>query len=224
VTPALELATAFLFDERGRIVSTREPCAARGPQFIIIRSAAECAWAIRDDVPSEVAEKLAALAAGEPPSRDLRAAPVHAAAYLALSGGQPGFHGPAFQFPGTLPVTHGVVQIDDERCLQRHFRGWEPGEIAAGRAPVMGVMEGGDAVSICFCARRSEYAAAAGLETAEAFRGRGLGARVTAAWAAAIRATGRVPLYSAAWTNAPSLAVTRKLGLIAYASEWSVSE
>jgi len=53
----------------------------------------------------------------------------------------------------------------------------------------------------CFCARRSDAAAEAGLETAEAFRGRGFGPRVTAAWAWAIRATGRIPLYSTAWTN-----------------------
>lgn len=211
-------------------MSTREPQAAHGPLFTIVRSATQCAWAIRDDVPSEVAEKMAALAAEEPPIGDLRAAPVHADEYVALSGGQPGFNGPAFTFPDTftfpetVSATLGVVQVDDERYLQRNFRGWELGEIGAGRAPVMAVIQDGYPVSICFCARRSESAAAAGLETAEAFRGRGFGSRVTAAWAVALRATGRVPLYGAAWTNAPSLAVTRKLGLTPYASEWSVSE
>jgi hypothetical protein len=229
-TPAIELATGFILDERGRIVSTREPQATSGPLFIIVRSATQCAWAIRHDVPSDVAEKMAALAAEESPIHDLRAAPMHADEYVALSGGQLGFSGPAFTFPErsplpqTLSASVGVVQVDDERYLQRNFRGWELGEIGAGRAPVMAVIEDGYPVSICFCARRSESAAAAGLETAEAFRGRGFGSRVTAAWALAIRATGRVPLYSAAWTNAPSLAVARKLGLTPHASEWSVSE
>ena len=37
------------------------------------------------------------------------------------------------------------------------------------------MVEDGDAVSVCFCARRSSAAAEAGLETAAAFRGRGLG-------------------------------------------------
>ena len=64
----------------------------------------------------------------------------------------------------------------------------------------------------------------AGGETAEAFRSRGFGPRVTAAWALAIRATGRVPLYSTAWTNHASLSVARKLGLVAYASTWSLSD
>jgi hypothetical protein len=45
---------------------------------------------------------------------------------------------------------------------------------------------------------------------------------VTAAWAAAIRASGRIPLYSTSWSNTGSLAVARKLGLSVYASDWSV--
>jgi predicted GNAT family acetyltransferase len=93
------------------------------------------------------------------------------------------------------------------------------GEIEAGRSPVLAVVEAGHAVSVCFCARRSDVAAEAGLQTAEAFRGRGFGTRVTAAWALAIRASGRIPLYSTSWTNGASLAVARKLGLVAYASD-----
>src|SRR6185436_13781001 len=85
------------------------------------------------------------------------------------------------------------------------------------------VVEHGQAVSVCFCARRSDVAAEAGLETAAAFRGRGLAARVTAAWALAIRASGRLPIYSTSWSNHASLAVARKLGLAACASDWSLS-
>jgi hypothetical protein len=222
-TPQLELETGFILDEHGRIVSTREPHPTRGPLFTIVRSATQCAWAIRSDVPGDVAQEMDALAREESPTADLRAAPAHVERFVALTGGQLGFCGPAFRFPDALPVTRGVVRVEDERDLQRSFRGWELGEIAAGRGPVMAVIAQGYPVSVCFCARRSEAAAAAGLATAEAFRGRGFGPLVTAAWALETRATGRVPLYSAAWTNAPSLAVTRKLGLTPYASFWSVS-
>jgi hypothetical protein len=31
-----------------------------------------------------------------------------------------------------------------------------------------------------------------------------------------------MPLYSTSWANAPSLAVARKLGLRAYATNWSI--
>ena len=56
------------------------------------------------------------------------------------------------------------------------------------------------------------------------YRGRGYGPRVTVAWAEAIWASGRVPLYSTSWDNKASLAVARKLGLAAYASGWSLSD
>jgi hypothetical protein len=223
-TPEIELTTTFVLDEHRRIVSTREPGATHGPLFTLIRSASECAWAVRDDLPGEIAGAISTLARQEPPVRELQTAPVHADQYLALSGGKLGFCGPAFTFPPVLPATPGVVQVDAEGDLQRNFSDWNLGEIAAGRGPVLAVLEAGFPVSVCFCARRSEQAAAAGLETAPAFRGRGFGARVTAAWAKAIRASALVPLYSATWTNAASLAVARKLGLTAYATFWSISD
>jgi hypothetical protein len=224
VNPAVELTTTYVIDGRGRVSSTREPHASHGPLFTIIRSTTECAWAVRDDVPGDVAEEIAGLARGEPQIDDLQIAPLHAARYLSLTGGQPGFSGPAFIFPDALDTTSDVVAVHDERTLECNFRGWKVGEIAAGRAPVMAIAEDGYPVSICFCARRSDVAAAAGLETAASFRGRGLAPRVVAAWARAVRATGRAPLYSAAWTNLASLAVARKLGLVPYATFWSVSE
>jgi hypothetical protein len=93
-----------------------------------------------------------------------------------------------------------------------------------GRSPIVAVLEDGHAVSACFSARRSDVAAEAGLETAQAFRGRGLGPRVTSAWALAIRAAGLTPLYSTSWDNDASLAVARKLRLHAYASSWRIHD
>ena len=133
------------------------------------------------------------------------------------------YSGPAFTFPEVIARPHGMVLIDDLRPLEHHFTGWTAGEIP-GASPIVAVVEEGYAVSVCFCARRSDAAAEAGLETAEAFRGRGLGPRVTAAWALAIRDSGRVPLYSTSWSNEASLAVARKLGLTAYANTWSLSD
>jgi hypothetical protein len=219
----------------GRITSTREPGASPGPLFALVRSATGCAWAVRADVPKDVASELDGLAQEEPPVLDLRDAPLHADRYWSLLGGrirsgqQAGAEigqsaGPAFTFPDAVAQPAGVVVVEDERLLQHNFRGWVVGEIAAGRSPVMAVTRDGYPVSICFCARCSEVAAEAGLETAEAFRGRGLGPRVTAAWALKIRASGRIPLYSTSWTHHASLAVARKLGLIAYASDWSLSD
>ena len=129
--------------------------------------------------------------------------------------------GPAFTFPDELARPHGTVLIDDQEALGRHFPGWTASEVPY-RTPIVAVVEKGRAVSVCFSSRRSHVAAECGVETAAGYRGRGLATRVTAAWARAVRATGRVPLYSTSWSNAPSLAVARKLGLIPYAGRWSI--
>jgi hypothetical protein len=224
----------FVLNGKGRIASTREPGGSPGPLFFLVRSAIACAWAVRVDVPEDVATELDSLAGEEPPVLNFRDAPVHADRYLALLADriwsrQPAAKvrqsaGPAFAFPDAVREPGDAVIVEDERLLQHHFRGWIAGEIAAGRSPVMAVIREGYPVSICFCARCSDVAAEAGLETAEGFRGRGFGPRVTAAWALAIRASGRIPLYSTSWTNDAALAVARKLGLVAYASGWSLSD
>src|SRR5688572_11030948 len=74
-TPDLQLRTAFVLSAQGRIVSTREPGATRGPLFCIVRGARSCACAVRADVPEDIACELERLARDEPPSRDLRAPP-----------------------------------------------------------------------------------------------------------------------------------------------------
>ncbi len=221
ITPELHLETLFVLEAARRIISTREPHANRGPLFFLVKSAARCAWAVRNDIPAEVADELNNLARSEPPLANLQDTPVHADHYTSLLQGRVK-SGPAFIFPPTIAPPRDVVAVEDERLLGRHFQGWVVGEIAAGRAPVMAVVEDGYPVSVCFSARRSNIAAEGGVETAAEYRGRGLASRVTAAWALATRASGRIPLYSTDWSNEPSLAVARKLGLEPYAVDWSI--
>lgn len=231
----LHLRTCFVLNGEGRIVSTREPGASPGPFFTLVRSAAACAWAVRTDVGADLARELDQLARDEPATSDLRAAPVHTARYISLLATAIGAgdvlttktqqsDGPTFAFPRLPAFSDEMVMIEDERLLQHHFRGWIPGEIDAGRSPVLAIVEDGEPVSICFCARTSDDAAEAGVETAEGYRGRGYGPRVAAAWAQAIYTSGRTPLYSTGWTNYASLAVARKLRLVAYASSWDLSD
>jgi GNAT acetyltransferase-like protein len=210
-----------VLDPAGRIASTREPQANPGPVFFLVRSVARCAWAVRTDVAAEVADELNSLAREEPPLSDLQDAPVHADRYKSLIAGRVK-SGAAFTFPQAIDQPSDVVVVEDEQLLERHFQGWVVGEIGAGRAPVLALIENGYPVSVCFSARRSTIAAEAGVETAVGFRGRGLGPRVTAAWALAVRASGWIPLYSTDSSNEPSLAVARKLSLDPYAVDWSV--
>lgn len=220
-TPELCLRTRYVFDEAGRIVSTRPPSPGYGPAFILVRGRSACAWAVHRGVESSIASELDRLAREEPPISDLRAPPVHAERYVAMVGGELK-SGPAFTFPETLPPPGETKTIDDLRQLEACFTGWTAGEIPDA-SPIVAVMVDGRAVSVCFCSRRAGFAAEAGLETASAFRGRGLGPRVAAAWALAMRELGRTPLYSTTWSNDASLAVARKLGLIPYAATWELS-
>ena len=219
-TPDLHLHTLFLLDNAGRILGTREPDPEPGPRFALIRGRTSCAWAVRADVPQGIAEELDSLARAEPPVADFRDAPVNAERYRSLVGGEV-YAGPAFSFPKTVEQPDDTVNVNALPLLSRHFSGWTAAELP-GRSPIAAAMVNGHAVSVCFCARRSETAAEAGLETAEVFRGQGFGAQVTAAWALAVRASGRVPLYSTSWENGASLAVARKLGLVAFACGWSL--
>jgi hypothetical protein len=216
----------FVIDGRGRIGLSSEPNVPPAPLFALIRGASSCAAAVRADVSDNVAAEVERLARQEHPIVELQNpndAPANADSYLALLGGQIN-SGPAFTFPDRIAHSSDVTLIEKLQLLERYFRGWVADEIPW-RAPIVAVMDSGYPVSVCFCATRaSENTVEAGLETAAPFRGRGFAPRVTAAWASAIRASGRIPLYSTAWTNDASRAVARKLGLIQYAVNWTIIE
>jgi RimJ/RimL family protein N-acetyltransferase len=121
--------------------------------------------------------------------------------------------GPAFVFPDILPVSTGVTFVEPghEGLLAEHFpftATW-----LRERWPCYAIIVDDRAVSVCYSARRTGAVAEAGVDTAEAFRGRGYATLVTIAWANAIRAAGITPIYSTSDGNLASRAVARKLGL-----------
>jgi predicted GNAT family acetyltransferase len=89
--------------------------------------------------------------------------------------------------------------------------------------PFIAVVVDGVAVSLCHSARLTDRAAEAGVETLEAYRGHGYASAVVTEWAHAIRATGRIPLYSTSWDNLASQAVARRLGLTQYGTDFSIA-
>src|SRR2546423_11937284 len=130
-TPDLHLRTCLVLNDEGRIISTREPEASRGPLFTLVRSAISCAWAVRADVPADLASELDRLARDEPPASGLRDAPVHADRYVSLLGGRIASSqvpvtktrrsdGPAFEFPDSLAQFADVVVVEDERLLEHN--------------------------------------------------------------------------------------------------------
>ena len=226
---ALQVEALFTHNAAGRIVTVNEPGGGPAPRFFLGRSRAGNVWRVRDNVPPATALRLEELAAGEPVRADLSEQPRGMDALIeALGADEPVrsvYAGPAFRFPDTLPPAPPITRITPPNLYLLRRLDWDlrtlPGELH-GWEPMLALVESDFAVSLCFSSRRTARAAEAGVNTLDDYRGRGYAPLVVTAWAHAIRASGRIPLYGASWANHASRAVARKLGLIQYASEVSV--
>ena len=223
----LHTEALFVHDGDERLVAINEPDPETpAPRFFLIRAATGNLWRVRADLPPALIAGLARLAAAEPVSADLRAAPRHAAEYAALLARHaPIAHtdaGPAYYLPESDPPA-GAVTITPENVgvLQAHYP-YTRGHLAA-LAPVVAVVQDGMAVATCYSARITARVAEAGVHTVEAYRGHGYAAATTRGWAAALRATGLRPLYSTSWENTASQAVAAKIGAVQYAVEFSIT-
>jgi hypothetical protein len=132
--------------------------------------------------------------------------------------------GPAFAFPEVMPSARDEAELllDPHEVPTAPELGWlrlaQPHEhpLAVARN------DRGEVVAVCHSSRSTPAAAEAGVETASAYRGRGLAGVVVSRWARAVRAEGRLPLYSTDWSNHASRAVARKLGLVMYGEDWRI--
>ena len=224
----VQIDALFTHDPRGRICFVNEPGGRRAPRFFFARSREGNLWRCRDDLAEDTVRTLDQLASEELVRDDLRAEPRNLDGFLgALQAGRG--HGslesgPAYRFPDQIPPV-AVTRITRSGVHLLRLLSWDPEDTARtfeGREPFMAVIEQGAAVSLCHSARLTGWAAEAGVETLAEYRGRGHATCVAAAWALAIRATGRIPLYSTSWDNLASQAVARRLGLIQYGTDLSV--
>jgi RimJ/RimL family protein N-acetyltransferase len=132
--------------------------------------------------------------------------------------------GPCFLVPEEVAPKVRVVRIIKENVSDFTLDGfeWLAEEIDYVQ-PCVALVDEGRIASVCRSVRLTPEAHEAGLETLEAFRGRGYAAEVVAGWAAAVRGIGVLPLYSTSWENLASQRVARKAGLIFYGVNFTIS-
>lgn len=223
---AITADTSFTYDARGRMLRTNEPRAAErrpAPRLFLGRTRAGHVVRFGAAVPDALTRGLEEIIAGAPPVGDLNAPRAALAAVRqALAQHAPITSeecGPAYRFPASITPTGEAVQLTDaNRELVRATYPWLYDELADWQ-PCFAVARDGAAVSVCFNSRSAARAAAAGVDTLPSFRGRGYAAAVTAAWGAAIRASGRIALYGTSWENVASQGVARRVGLIMFGTE-----
>jgi RimJ/RimL family protein N-acetyltransferase len=220
-----QAAALFRHDAAGRLLDVNEPGGRPAPRLFVGRTVEGNLWRFRHDLPRGLVCELDTLLAAEPVTADLRQ-PLRCADRLqgALAAHAPiagTYAGPAWWCPEeiTAPRAIATTRLTDAATAARTFP-WLADELAD-REPCFAVLEAGEAVALCFSSRLTPVAAEAGVETLEKHRRRGYAAATVAAWAAAVRATGRLPLYSTSWENLASQAVAKRLGLICYGVDLS---
>lgn len=200
------------------------------PRVHLLRTAEANLGLVAASVPRDVAEAIERLFAAEPvvgPGEWEHTPPRCAEALRALlAPNTPEYRGPAFAFPAGLPsvappsgFTTEVLE-DLRGVMTAPLVAWIVEAKPAEQPLVVARDASGRAVAVCHAARRSDAGAEAGLEVDPSVRRAGLGVAVTAAWAAAVRAGGREPLYSTSWANEASRGVARRLGLLLRGEDW----
>ena len=222
----LQVEALFTHNADGRIVAKNKPVHAPAPRLFLGRSTGGNLWRYRDDVPDDLTAALEPLLAREPvPERFDGLPAVQTELVAALAEHRPiaeVYSGPAWRLPNDLPLARRAVVVSaaDARTLQSHYP--TLAENLSVMSPCAAVVERGVAVCVCFSARISPHVVEAGLDTIAAARGRGYGPDAVAAWAAAVRETGRIPLYSTSWDNLASRRVAEKVGAVQYGVDLSI--
>ncbi len=197
------------------------------PLFYLGRSKQHQYLKFRHDVTLKVRSELERLAKSE--TGDFRQLPLNHQEFLERLGPNSKSlqisQGPAFWFD--YPAANHdaqIVQLTAEHrpATQKLMSDWL--DDIEHEQPMMGWLEDGKVLGICASVRKNDEAMAAGLEVAPSARRRGLGIRLTQAWAAKVQAMGKIAMYSTSEDNAASRGLAAKLNLPLLGSDFQISE
>ena len=163
---------------------------------------------LRHDVPAPIRERIRALGP-EVAYRDQEAIKG-----LLAEDGPCGevFQGQTYLLPGTLGPGQFPEAVHLTEAQRPLLEAYHPGMNVCDWT-TYGIIRDGRIVSTCTSAREDERAGEAYVYTVPAYRKRGYGRQVTAAWAHHLRRQGKIAFYSHAWDNPASQAVARSLDL-----------
>lgn len=223
----MHVEALFVHDTNGKLLRINEPDpTSPAPQFFLVRAAEGNLWRTRHDLSPDLSAELGQLAASEPVSRGGFELPRYAAEYIALLQHHTPLMTVESEFDYYLPemdAPRDVVTITAENrsLVQTHFAWFY--DTLADYAPVVAAVADGTAVAVCFCSRITPQVAEAGVYTEANYRGHGYATAVAQGWAAAVRSTGRLPLYSTSSSNHASQAIAKKLGAVQYGLDFSIT-
>lgn len=207
-------------DPVGRLLGTRDPDPRdrREPAFHLVRTPEGNRWAVSAHLPTALAQELEAALASEPTVGSL--VDLEVTSPVVAFGGEL-YRGPAFRFPPQIAEPAIDVEVVESLQGLRTVAEleWVRDASLAARPVCVARNDAGTVVAVCHSSRALPSAAAAGVETAESYRGAGLGTAVVAGWARAVRAQGREPLYGTEWSNVASRGVAGRLVLVMWGEE-----
>ena len=224
----IQVEALFTQDENGHLQRINEPTgtAEPAPRFFFGYTNEGSICRFRHDLPDNVIAQLKEVAAEPLPMNSLKIPSIHGQFKDILQSHAPierVWVGPAYRFPKHITPPTNVVRLSCENAglLKKGFA--EMVSELNSSQPYLAIIEDSQAVSICQSVRLSSRAHEAGVDTLVGYRQRGYATSVVAAWALAVRALNRIPLYSTSWDNVASQGVTQRLGLVQYGVDYHVT-
>jgi hypothetical protein len=227
---AIQVATAFVTADTGRILYVNDPDRAPGPRFYLAGCGSGNIIRIRHDVSESSARALMNLANDEPALSDPESTPVHLDDYIRILASEAPVvrsdSGLSWCVPHQLDYAHGAPLVcsgtpeGDRLFADLAERGMPEALVALGFVdagefwpPWCVALHDNEIASVAFAARLGAVGAAAGVASVPSYRGQGFAAAATAGWAAHPALREQALFYSTQRTNLSSQRVVARLGL-----------
>ncbi len=225
----IQVEVLFTQDENGCLQRINEPAgdATPAPRFFLGYTNEGSICRFRQDLPDNIVTQLKEVAATESMFMNSQKIPRNHRQFKNILQNHAPIErvwvGPAYRFPEQIVPPTNVVRLSRASAGLLNGDFTEMVSELNSSQPYLAVIEDSQAVSVCRSVRSSSRAHEAGVDTLAGYRRRGYATSVVAAWALAVRALNRIPLYSTSWDNVASQRVAQRLGLVQYGVDYHVT-